>query len=187
MVNRCKTTVRTPTWLSRRQGVKFKITGVGTGGRIVDLSLEIRENIRATVDWGIYANPTMFFCSITVSAIVPAALCSKKPLLANINVVVSYLVKIQVLIGKIKMTTNSKLKIKGSSDGKMKKNVLCYVMNAVSFLTCKVISWRLLILISWCFSGKVFIIAVPLGPSPFPVAAARVMLYFAPGVKFFNR
>lgn len=76
MVNRCKTTVRTPTWLSGRQGVKFKITGVGTGGRIVDLSLEIRENIRATVDWGIY--PKMLFCSITVSAIVPAALCSKK-------------------------------------------------------------------------------------------------------------
>lgn len=74
-VNCSKTTVRTPTWLSGRQVVKFKMTGVGTGGRILDLSLEISENNRATFHWDIYANQKMLFCSIPVLALVAAVLC----------------------------------------------------------------------------------------------------------------
>lgn len=95
--------------------------------------------------------------------------------------------KIQVLIGKIKKTTNSKIKIKVRSDGKKKKNVLCDGMNAILFVDMQRDLWRLVLLIPWCFSGNVFTEAVALGPSPFMVAPARVMLYFAPGVKFSNR
>lgn len=38
-----------------------------------------------------------------------------------------------------------------------------------------------------CFSGSVFIVMVAFGPSPSRVTPARVMLYFALGVRFSNR
>lgn len=37
------------------------------------------------------------------------------------------------------------------------------------------------------FSGSVLIVTVALGPSPSRVTPARLMLYFAPGVKFSKR
>lgn len=91
-----------------------------------------------------------------------------------------------MLIGRIKTTTNSKLKINVNADGKRKENVVCEVTNADLFLTFKVVSLRVFVLI-YCFSGNVFMVTVALGPSPCPVTPARVMLYLAAGVKFSSR
>lgn len=55
------------TWLSGWWEVKSKITGVGTGGKILDLILEIREEKKAGADYDI-GNETVLISQIYKSA-----------------------------------------------------------------------------------------------------------------------